>query len=104
VVLLVLTLPQIGFMLNPDAILNGFFTANQSCPPDQSITSPEGWRVYMTCMHYRAWNQHSVLLDALANVASLPGVVFSAVWLLTLCALLQLLRMAADAVTEQSAI
>jgi hypothetical protein len=103
-VLLVVTLPQIGFMLSPDAILNGFFSANQNCPPGQTITSAEGWREYMTCMHFRVWNQHFVLLDALANVASLPGVVFSAVWLLTLCALLQLLRVAAaDAVTEQSA-
>jgi hypothetical protein len=94
VVLLVVTLPQIGFMLNHDAILTGFFIPNPSCPRDISITSPEGWRVYMTCMHYRVWDQHPVLLDAAGATASVPGVAFSAVWLLMLCALLQLIRLA----------
>jgi hypothetical protein len=94
VILLVVTLPQIGFMLNHEAILNGFFAPNQSCPGDMSITSPEGWRVYMTCMHYRVWEQPSVLLHALAATASVAGVAFSGVWLLTLCALLQVIRLA----------
>jgi hypothetical protein len=95
IVLLVVTLPQIGFMLNHEAIITGFFRANQSCPPNQSITTPQGWQVYMTCLHYRTWNQHLVLVDAVTDVASVIGVAFAVIWLLTLSALLVLVRLAA---------
>jgi hypothetical protein len=106
--LLLVALPQLGFLWNSGSVQALFFQPDEYCSAAitlESIETPEGSRDYYRCVRFRAWEKSPILLSAMRSFESFAPLTFAVFWAVAIGALTYLMRlqlMPGDATASRS--